>query len=231
MKQEQSLWGQDHPPLVVATVHTPGGLRQAPKLTRRAIDRIEIRLDHFPSGLLPEALQKIRPPLILTPRHQSEGGICDWSDAERTSCALPLLPLAWAVDVELSRIRQLAQLRTACMEQGIPLIFSFHDFSATPKISRLLKLRDRAFAGGASIFKVATQIRDLSDLAILMDFLNKSNDLPVAIMGMGPLGRASRLLFSVAGSVLTYGWLHQPQVSGQFPALILKDRIRELTSA
>ena len=37
-----------------------------------------------------------------------------------------------------------------------------------------------------------------------------------------PLGRSSRLLFAECGSALNYGWLHRPNVPGQWSALELK---------
>jgi len=46
--------------------------------------------------------------------------------------------------------------------------------------------------------------------------------LPLAVMGMGGLGFGSRILFAQCGSVLNYGWLHRPNVPGQWSALELK---------
>ena len=53
----------------------------------------------------------------------------------------------------------------------------------------------------------------------------------LSVMGMGRFGKISRLLFAQAGSVLNYGFLHSPQVTGQWPARLLKKRIEELLSA
>jgi 3-dehydroquinate dehydratase-1 len=47
-------------------------------------------------------------------------------------------------------------------------------------------------------------------------------------MGMGALGKVSRLLFARAGSVLNYGYLDQPNASGQWEATLLKERLKEL---
>ena len=49
-------------------------------------------------------------------------------------------------------------------------------------------------------------------------------------MGMGPLGKVSRLLFAQLGSVLNYGFLHEAQVSGQWEATLLKQRLSELAA-
>jgi 3-dehydroquinate dehydratase-1 len=47
-------------------------------------------------------------------------------------------------------------------------------------------------------------------------------------MGMGALGRVSRLLLAQLGSVLNYGYLDQATVPGQWPAARLRELIREL---
>ena len=49
-------------------------------------------------------------------------------------------------------------------------------------------------------------------------------------MGMGPLGKVSRLVLAAAGSRLNYGYLDKPQVPGQWPALELVRRIEEVLS-
>jgi len=45
---------------------------------------------------------------------------------------------------------------------------------------------------------------------------------------MGGLGPVSRLTLGRAGSVLNYGYLDQLQVPGQWPAELLRQRLREL---
>jgi 3-dehydroquinate dehydratase-1 len=47
-------------------------------------------------------------------------------------------------------------------------------------------------------------------------------------MGMGPLGKVSRLVLGAAGSRLNYGYLDKPQVPGQWPAAELAQRLREV---
>jgi 3-dehydroquinate dehydratase-1 len=37
-------------------------------------------------------------------------------------------------------------------------------------------------------------------------------------MGMGPLGKLSRLTLATAGSCLNYGYLQHPNAPGQWPA-------------
>jgi 3-dehydroquinate dehydratase-1 len=58
--------------------------------------------------------------------------------------------------------------------------------------------------------------------------LSKPGKLPLSVMGMGAYGKVSRLLLARAGSVLNYGYLDEPQVSGQWEATLLKQRLAEL---
>jgi 3-dehydroquinate dehydratase-1 len=70
---------------------------------------------------------------------------------------------------------------------------------------------------GADIVKIAVKTETVAEVSRLLALLEDASG-PLAVMGMGALGRASRLLFAKAGSVLNYGWLDKPQVPGQWSA-------------
>jgi 3-dehydroquinate dehydratase-1 len=213
---------------VVATAHTTIGLRIAANLDRRTADFVEARLDLLPAKIPPAALAAVRLPLLLTARHRAEGGGRDWLPSKRTDVLAPLLPMAAAIDWEWNFLPEARDFLYEAKAFGIALVFSFHDFYGTPAASKLLRMRDRALAAGADVFKIATLLRDAKDLCTLLAVQEKSQAMPVALMGMGPLGRGSRLLLAAGGSVLNYGWLHRPQVPGQYPAMLLRERIREV---
>jgi 3-dehydroquinate dehydratase-1 len=65
-------------------------------------------------------------------------------------------------------------------------------------------------------------IREPRDLQRLIEFQSGARNLPVTAMGMGPAGRFSRIVLCGFGAPLCYGWLGNPQVSGQWPALELR---------
>jgi 3-dehydroquinate dehydratase-1 len=48
-----------------------------------------------------------------------------------------------------------------------------------------------------------------------------------AVMGMGTLGKASRILLAGCGSVLNYGYLDCPNAPGQLEATALARQLRE----
>ena len=75
---------------------------------------------------------------------------------------------------------------------------------------------------------MATTLRNANDLAALIE-LQASNG-KLATMGMGSLGKVSRLVLPMAGAGLVYGYLDRPQVEGQWPADLLAARLSELAS-
>jgi 3-dehydroquinate dehydratase-1 len=85
----------------------------------------------------------------------------------------------------------------------------------------------RGVRAGADIVKIATHLRGPKDLAALL-VLQGATKVPLATMGMGPLGKVSRLVLVAAGSRLNYGYLDKPQVAGQWPALELARRLEEI---
>ena len=72
--------------------------------------------------------------------------------------------------------------------------------------------------------------RTAADLGRLLALFANRPPLPLSVMGMGPYGKMSRLLFARVGSVLNYGYLHRPNASGQWEARVLKARVSELNS-
>ncbi len=220
-------------PLVVAAVWSEGTRRAALALrVPGAPDLLELRVDGFaqdPARLDALAAGATRP-LIVTVRDPAEGGLDAALDAgARRSLYERFLPVASWVDIEVRSLPALAAVAVQARERGGQLIASFHDFGGTPTTRRLRTLADRAAAAGADVFKVATTTRTPGDLARLLDLLGRDHGLPLAVMGMGPLGKVSRLALAAAGSVLNYGYLGGgAQVPGQWPAARLRARIDEL---
>jgi len=203
-------------PAVVGVVDSPAARRLALRLQAGALDVLEWRADCLPGARkLPDSIF----PWILTVRHPREGGMGNLADPERERLFLRLLPGAAFVDLELRSFR--AMRRVLEVAKGVRIIASFHDFQRTPGAAALRDLAGRAEDSGADILKIATRATEPEDIVRLLELFSLSS-LPVAVMGMGPLGFSSRLLFAASGSVLNYGWLHRPNVPGQWPALELK---------
>jgi 3-dehydroquinate dehydratase-1 len=214
---------------VVATAHTTRGLDQARRLTRAAVGFVEVRLDalilaHARSS---ETLQKIHPRLLLTARHPLEGGAKQLSVGQRRALLQDFLSQADALDVELRSVSSMPALLEEARRRKVTRVISFHDFRRTPPLPRLRAVVRRASAEGADIVKIATHLTGTGDLAALL-LLQSTVKVPLATMGMGPLGKVSRLVLAAAGSRLNYGYLDKAQVPGQWPALELVRRLEEI---
>ena len=188
--------------------------------------RADALLQHLPRVL--GAMCACPVPALLTVRSAGEagsGGLT--SRAQRDEIFTILLPGAAFYDLEISSLADFPGLIRQASQSGIPLIASFHDFSGTPGRATLETLIARARDAGASAVKFATTLRNSADLAVLAA-LQESAAMPLSTMGMGPLGRVSRLLLASLGSVLNYGYLDHPTIPGQWPAQRLRTLIREL---
>lgn len=215
---------------VVGTVHSPGALRHALRLKRGAVDLLELRVDHFAGDLAPlrSALPRLKFPWILTVRHPQEGGAGGLSFTARAELYREFLPHAAYVDVELRSAVRLRSTLEEARAAGVAVILSHHYFKRTPSQAELsAKLRLARHLGG-DVFKVAARTSAPEELARLLLVFKSARGQAVSVMGMGPLGKASRLLFARAGSVLNYGYLGEPQVSGQWPAELLRQRVNEV---
>ncbi|MDB6070405.1 MAG: 3-dehydroquinate dehydratase [Verrucomicrobiales bacterium] len=194
-------------------------------------DIVEFRVDALTSEIPAVQASMVACPIpsLLTVRDKQEGGMSGLSAGERDSLFTKLLPHAAFIDIEIANFPKFASLIAEARRQNIFVIGSFHDFKSTPEAGKLNQLSSQARDAGADIVKFATTLRHTGDLAIL-SALQENATLPLATMGMGPLGRVSRLLLASLGSVLNYGFLDQPTVPGQWPAARLRELIRELQS-
>lgn len=217
-------------PHVVGTVHSLGALKHALRLKQGSVEFLELRVDHFtddPAGLLKTA-PRLSAPLIVTVRHPAEGGSGALSFSQRRDLYLRFLPMAAFIDVEVRSVEKLSDVIEEAQTAGVGVIVSDHHFRRLPTGATLAERFAAAQAAGADIVKVAGQAARPADVALLLGLLQLDARQLVSVMGMGPLGKASRLLFARGGSVLNYGYLDQPQVPGQWPALLLKERIEEV---
>lgn len=222
--------GQAAATRIVGTVHTAAGLRAAVRLRPGSgIDVVEVRLDCLArrSSALVSAVREIRLPVLLTARHPAEGGHGALTSAQRLELLEEFLPLASLLDVELRAAEDFAALLRKARRRKVESIVSFHDFARTPSSSKLSGLPRRALLSGADICKIAVQVRTAADLARLLLVQSRATK-PLATMGMGPLGKVSRLLLPLAGACLAYGYIDRPQVRGQWPAPLLAQRLREV---
>lgn len=217
-------------PNVVGSVHSLESLQKAARLAADAVDILEIRLDLLIEVLpqLRKTLPKLPFPLLLTARHPREGGHGDLSVSARRDLLTEFLPCASGVDLELRSLDPLADVADLVAQRGVRLVISCHNFQKVPSLPELADLRRRAQKSGADIFKIAAQLHSAKDLGRMLSLFPASHGMHLSVMGMGDFGRVSRLLFARMGSVLNYGYLDRASVPGQWPAVLLKQRLGEL---
>jgi 3-dehydroquinate dehydratase-1 len=205
-----------HPdrPNVVGVIHTEAGFLEA---GTPGLDAVEARVDALPDPPSARQLAELPIAAIVTVRCPDEGGVNAMSEEDRLASYFALLPSACAIDLEMRSAEKMWDLVGAVRREGKILILSFHDFETTPSLSDLQDVCAKMRGFGADIVKIATKTETVVEVSRLLALLEHSS-APLAVMGMGALGRASRLLFAEAGSALNYGWLDKPQVPGQWSA-------------
>jgi len=206
---------------VVGIVDSYEACLKALRLPHGAVDFLEWRGD-----CLGYEIPKSKFPWIVTARHPAEGGKNSMSTAARRDLLLALVPAADIVDIEVRSLVSLHSVVSYANARGVLVMGSFHDFNKTPTLSRLRDIILRAEDQGASAVKIAAHTETPADVARLLDLFSLSR-LPLAVMGMGPLGMASRVVLGSCGSLFNYGWLHEPNVFGQWAAKDLAAILRQ----
>ncbi len=223
-------------PRVVATVHRPEDLEPilAGTVDTATCDVLEFRLDNLRDHLeaVENAIRASPFPALITARHPEEGGAGDLSTEEREAILRRFLPLATLMDIEARSLSEMPNLVSEARAAGVAVIASAHDFEGPMSQDRLEKLSKLAFDSAADVVKIAMVLNTMLDLSSLLLLTNTlaSAGSHIASMGMGPLGKISRLTLAAAGSCLNYGFLQEANAPGQWPAAELKRLIAEIRS-
>lgn len=214
-------------PQIVGVIFSRTDLQCALRM-RNPPDLFELRLDALCESPteVEAAVEELRAPLIITARHPREGGSNKLSARERRALLVHFLPHAAYLDVELQTADLFASLLEEARARGIRTILSFHDFDKTPSHSRLDKIAQIAQSFGADFLKIATRTDTSAQLTRLLDFVQRDwLEMKIAAMGVGRLGRTSRLEFVRRGSALNYGHFGTPQIEGQLSITQLRRAI------
>jgi 3-dehydroquinate dehydratase-1 len=203
-------------PKTVGVIFSRADLRRALRM-RKPPNFFELRLDRFANNLakVRAAIPKLPAPIIITARRPDEGGAHNLSAAQRRALLLKFLPFARYVDVELSSVPALRSVLERAAANEVATIISFHDFETTPGPAQLDRIAARARSFGAALVKVATRTDTQAQLDTLLDFFSRQRRASVIAMGIGQLGRASRLELARRGSILNYVHLGSRPVVGQ----------------
>lgn len=214
-------------PLVVGSVSTAEAWNAVCAADTLPCDVVELRADGLPAETDWAALAQMRccRSVLVTVRHESEGGLRPMSATERVGIARALLPLASALDWEIARLDEAAGLLTAARAAGVVTIASAHDFEQTPSLDSLLEKEQRARILGADVAKFAFRLHSAEDMMVGVELLRRATGT-TTVMGMGPLGAVSRLLYAQHGACLVYGYLGDtPTAPGQWSAALCRQSL------
>ncbi len=190
-------------------------VERAIRAKKLGADILELRIDLMQEDerkILPE-VRKLGLPVIITNRMKQEGGAWGGSEDERIQKLLSLLAGADAVDIELcaeKRDKVVKKTKTA----GKTVIISTHDFQRTPQNDIMLGVIRESQEAGADIAKLAVMPQSFEDVLRLFDVTlhSKGN---ICTIAMGEIGRHSRIITPIYGSVMTYGYVDAPTAPGQ----------------
>lgn len=203
-------------------------VESAIKAKKLGADILELRIDLMDVGANKtlQKLKKLGLPLIITNRMKQEGGAWEGSEDERIQKLLSLLPFADAVDIELCAEKRDDVVKKAKSTEK-KVIISTHDFQKTPRYDVMMGIINESFEAGADIAKLAVMPGSLEDVLRLLEITLHSKRA-VCTIAMGNIGRHSRVIAPVYGSVMTYGYADKPTAPGQLKVDELKSMLNIL---
>jgi 3-dehydroquinate dehydratase type I len=204
-------------PRSVAVVASEADLLSALRL-RRTPGAFELRLDALERVVSADdpRLGRLAAPLIIAARHPAEGGIGNLSASARRQLLRATLPRAAYVDVELRSAQALRTVLQSAAARRVRRIISVHALERAPLLAQMQRWLDAARALTPAIFKIAVRADTPAELERLLQFFELAKRvLPVSAMGIGKLGRRSRIELARRGSVLNYAHLGTPAIAGQ----------------
>ncbi|HZC35112.1 MAG TPA: type I 3-dehydroquinate dehydratase [Chthoniobacterales bacterium] len=195
------------------------------------LDLCELRVDLLAAEGVEER-EYVKPlPIskILTIRDPREGGREGLNEQERLHLFRRLLPAVDYIDIELRNFDPYSPVIAAVRSSAKQLIVSVHDFEGTPSEEQMERWAHEIEARyPGAIFKIAAQLTQWEEMVRLGTFLVNHSRMKVAAMGMGPLGKISRLLFARFGSELLYAACGEALVPGQWDLRTLRSILPEI---
>ncbi len=185
---------------------------QANNLIQAGADIVEIRIDQFSTFeqdyVCAEVDKFAIMPSIATIRSHDEDNNSHWrlSEAKRLKLFAVIIPKVDAIDIELGS-DIIKEVLTQTQKTNTYSIASYHNFTQTPNLQTLKTLVLKAKGMGADIVKIATQVNTQTDLQTLAILTANYADQNLIIIGMGELGKISRIALPALGSLLTFAHL------------------------
>lgn len=182
--------------MICVSIANMAGLKEA---LESGTHLLELRLD-----LIGEHPSKLYPVIPATLKSIVTCRPGTYVDKERVKLLQEGMRLgADFVDIEIDTdAADLEELLKTARETGTTVIMSYHDFNRTADREDLESLMIACYEKGAEIAKIATQVNAPEDIRNLISLY----DLPgrKIILGMGRLGRITRLIGPYLGAEFTF---------------------------
>ncbi|GAF38598.1 3-dehydroquinate dehydratase [Agrilactobacillus composti DSM 18527 = JCM 14202] len=209
----------------------PEVLEQGQAISTSTADLAEWRLDYLPDlgeaslkktgAALETALHNQHKGLLVTLRTKAQGGNFS-GDGEAYLNQLQFLlqqglgdalDLEWTTDPEWRR-----QILKASALLGVPVVLSHHDFKATPSLAALQDQLTQMATLKPALLKIAVMPQSTTDVLTILQVAQwaaTTLEAPLAIMGMGTLGKLTRVSGNLFPSALTFATIDQASAPGQ----------------
>ncbi len=191
----------------------------------KKIEFAEIRLDSLTADVaIVRDIFSQHPNLIATCRP----GLRE--DSERKTLLLAAVKAGAAyvdIEVEGENAFKNALVRES-QRQGCKVIISYHNFEKTPERADLEKIVSWCFDSGADIAKIACLVRSERDNALILGLLSDAR--PLVVIGMGHLGKITRVVGPHLGSLFTYAAIEEGEetAEGQISKTKLEKSLKRL---
>ena len=219
---------------MVATVTQPADLAVLTPTENVTADILEFRLDDLHDSLSEvwRTIESTQTTSLATARSPEEGGSGNLSAERRLELYRTVLPAVELVDTEIASLatESFAGFIDEAHAADALVVGSFHDFEKFPGTETIWEKVDAAYAMGVDIAKVAVVVEEMSELFDLVELVetHRRQGRLISAMGMGPLGKISRLVLARAGSCLNYGYFRTENAPGQWSAERLASLFAEL---
>ncbi|MBW9223693.1 type I 3-dehydroquinate dehydratase [Methanothermococcus sp. SCGC AD-155-E23] len=205
-------------------------IRDALRSAERALevaDIVEFRVDYFRDIREEDIVEMANYPSIVTIRAHWEGGKYRGSYDRRIGLfKVAIENNVKYIDVELreKRNRELVDFRDDTGSKT-EVIISYHDFEETPPYNTLRDMVNRELEIG-DIGKFATMVKSKKDILNILGVTQEFEGRVIGI-GMGEMGKLTRILGTYFGSILTFASM---EGKSSAPGQIDVKRLREIYS-
>ncbi|WP_028949847.1 type I 3-dehydroquinate dehydratase [Sulfurihydrogenibium subterraneum] len=192
------------------------------------IDIIELRIDQFKIRDFKHILDVIKKVkekgfiALATVRSKLEGG-ADIPDEGRFEIFSQIADYVDMADIEYTSFKINKQVIDFYHSKGKSVIMSYHDFEKTPSDDYIQTIINESKLMGADIVKYAFKARSFEDVARVMCITHKNREKNLVAILMGEIGKVSRVIAPVFGSLITYTFIGQSFAPGQLEAKKLNE--------